>query len=445
MKKLIAILLLAVCVSFADADPFRVKPYLQLGDNASKADELTLLWQTGDADADWSVEVKAVKSSKWVKMNAPEFRRVAVRGIDIHRVYSTTLTRLKAGEEFDYQLLVGSNPVFTARAKARKKANQPYRFVLFGDCAQDTPGQREVAYQTYLAKPDFVFIAGDIVYSRGLASEYNTKFFPIYNAEAPSATDGAPLLRSTPFIAATGNHDTAMPDLLRYPDGLAYFYYWNQPLNGPLKTVGAKSTPILIGGEEDQKPFLAAAGPTYPQMANFSFDYGNAHWTVLDSNKNVNWTDPALIKWVTDDLQSAQSAKWRFVAFHHPGFNSSIHHLNDQWMRGLSSVFEKGHVNLVFAGHVHNYQRSFPLTFEAKPGGFDRTTGVLNGEWTLDKAYDGKKYTKPSGIIYLVSGAGGANVYDPEQETKPETWLSFTDKFVCASTLSPWWTPKTRN
>ena len=29
-------------------------------------------------------------------------------------------------------------------------------------------------------------------------------------------------------------------------------------------------------------------------MANFSFDYGNAHWTVLDSNKNVDWTDPSL-------------------------------------------------------------------------------------------------------------------------------------------------------
>jgi hypothetical protein len=86
MKKLIAMLLLAICVLSADADPFRVKPYLQLGDNASKADELTLLWHTGDADADWSVEVKADKSSKWVKMNAPEFRRVAVRGIDTHRV-----------------------------------------------------------------------------------------------------------------------------------------------------------------------------------------------------------------------------------------------------------------------------------------------------------------------------------------------------------------------
>ena len=33
-------------------------------------------------------------------------------------------------------------------------------------------------------------------------------------------------------------------------------------------------------------------------MANFSFDYGNAHWTVLDSNPNVNWMDPALSDWV---------------------------------------------------------------------------------------------------------------------------------------------------
>ena len=28
-------------------------------------------------------------------------------------------------------------------------------------------------------------------------------------------------------------------------------------------------------------------------MTNFSFDYGNAHWTVIDSNPYVDWTDKA--------------------------------------------------------------------------------------------------------------------------------------------------------
>ena len=29
-------------------------------------------------------------------------------------------------------------------------------------------------------------------------------------------------------------------------------------------------------------------------MANFSFDYANAHWIVLDSNPYVDWTEPSL-------------------------------------------------------------------------------------------------------------------------------------------------------
>jgi hypothetical protein len=84
---------------------------------------------------------------------------------------------------------------------------------------------------------------------------------------------------------------------------------------------------------------------------------------------------------------------------------------------------------VVFAGHVHNYQRSFPLTFAAKPSGFNKTTGELAGEWTLDKKYDGKSNTKPNGVIYLVTGAGGAKLYNPEQEDKREGWQTFTDKY----------------
>jgi hypothetical protein len=104
-------------------------------------------------------------------------------------------------------------------------------------------------------------------------------------------------------------------------------------------------------------------GDTYPRMANFSFDYGNAHWTVLDSNPYVDWTNPELRGWAERDLAAARERTWRFVAFHHPGFNSSKAHLNDQQMRLLADVFEAGGVDVVFSGHVQNYQRTYPLRF----------------------------------------------------------------------------------
>jgi hypothetical protein len=36
---------------------------------------------------------------------------------------------------------------------------------------------------------------------------------------------------------------------------------------------------------------VAAAEASYTRMSNFSFEYGSAHWLVLDSNPNVNWKD----------------------------------------------------------------------------------------------------------------------------------------------------------
>ena len=61
---------------------------------------------------------------------------------------------------------------------------------------------------------------------------------------------------------------------------------------------------------------------------------------VLDSNEYVNWTDQKLRDWVARDLEAAANAPWRFVALHHPGFNSAKAHANDQQMRALADLFE---------------------------------------------------------------------------------------------------------
>ncbi len=41
----------------------------------------------------------------------------------------------------------------------------------------------------------------------------------------------------------------------------------------------------------------------------------------------------------------------------------------------------------------------------------------------------GATKTKPKGIIYLVTGAGGARLYNPEQ-ADPSTWQQFTTKYA---------------
>jgi hypothetical protein len=436
-----------------DPSPFLVKPYLQLGDapKLSPAESLVVLWHTGNTPAEWKVEVRTSKDKAWraagaawpQTVSAPEGQPIttvkngvkqespAPPAIAAHLVYRARLTNLVPGEEFHYRLVKDGTQVFDAVGRARKSASQPYRFALFGDCGQMTQAENAIAYQTYLAKPDFVFIPGDIVYSYGRISEYRTKFFPNYSAEEPSPANGAPLLRSIPFIAAPGNHDTALINYQRYPDALAYFLYWDQPLNGPVAPAGAAKASHVLTGTIGQAEFLEAAKPRYPRMANFSFNYGNSHWTVLDANTYMDWRSPALQEWLAKDLAAAQSATWRIVAFHQPGFNSSRTHFTEQQMRPLSPVFEAGNVDIVFSGHVHNYQRSFPLRFapqwqpEGSPVG-----GPVAGEWKFDKEFGDGASAKPHGVIYIVSGAGGASLYNPEQQSDPATWQPFTDKFI---------------
>jgi hypothetical protein len=423
---------------------FMVQPYLQPGDapkpGADGREHLALLWQTPDpgegADAPWSVEVQADPGNEWVAAGAPTSRRLAVEGVPPIRLYRADLTGLKPGAGFTYRVRRGNQAVFEARGSTRKPAGTPHRFVAFGDCAlKNSPGQKAVAYQTYLARPDYVMITGDIVYSRGRASEYLDHFFPVYNADKADPKVGAPLLRSTVFLAAPGNHDLVERNLDRLPDTLGFFYEWALPLNGPSPAAGS-GLKALGGSEARRQAFLEAAGPAFPKMANYSYDYGDVHWTVLDANPHAEWSEGALRDWVEADLAAARGSAWRLVALHHPPFHSSKSHADDQRMRLLAPVFEKHGVAVVLAGHVHNYQRSRPLKFTAGPPPADAKTGrygpagQVDGKWVLDGTYDGKTHTRPDGVIYLVTGAGGARLYNPEQTDMPDSWRDYTARFV---------------
>ncbi len=391
-----------------------------------------------DADAIWTVEYRNNAKDKWMASTSIRYNKVAVKGIEAHRVYHALMTNLAAGAKFQYRLLKNGKEVFASEAQAVKTKEQPYRFVVMGDIGAETIDQKKLAERAYLAKPDFVAVPGDIVYESGLISEYNKKFWPVYNADKADST-GAPIMRSIPFIAAVGNHDADSRDMDKTPDALAYYLFFDQPLNGPKSAEGGAITPMLKGSDVNKKNFMDAAGETYPVMSNYSFNYGNAHWTVIDADTYVDWTDSTLKAWVVNDLAASKDVVWHFVMFHHPGFNSSIDHYEQQQMRLLSPIFEKYKVDVVFNGHVHNYQRTYPMTFTPEKkgtlmvGGKDGKTvrgRVVPGLWKLDKQFDGKTVTKANGIIYIITGAGGQDLYNPEQEKDTDSWQKFTSNFI---------------
>lgn len=414
---------------------FIVKPYLQLGENPS-FQSISIVWESKINNGEWKLEYKKTSTSPWniSSLNASE---LVVPNMNTRNVYQTVINDLTPGSTFQYRISVNNHIVFESDAKALKSIQQPYRIVAMGDIGAGSPEAKKIAYQVYKNNPDMVVIPGDIVYDRGTVSDYDRNFWPVYNRDQID-TFGAPLMRKIPFVAAPGNHDTEEKDLVKYPDAQAYFYFWNQPLNGISLGENSPAFQQLNMSSDARATLLKSAGKKFPTMANFSFDFANSHWLTLDANGYVDWTNKNMIDWVVRDLEKASTATWKFVLFHHPGFNSSIDHFEQQQMRLLSPIFEKYHVDVVFMGHVHNYQRSYPLTFKPDGmgtlliGGRNNNTirgRVVNGQWTLDKSFDGDKHTKPKGVVYIVTGAGGNDLYNPEQELDTDTWQKFTTKF----------------
>ena len=412
------------CVSFSGtAQKILVSPYLQPG-NASTfvKEQKVLIWHTDSVPATFHVEFAPGALENARKISDAKVSSVQLKiGGQTTILYRATLTGLKFDTEYTYRVKNGNEVILTTSFTTRTK-KKATRFAVFGDCGVGSPEQKAIAYRVSQQKPEFVLIPGDLVYNRGMIIEYQARFFPIYNGTETSLEKGASLMKSIPFYTLLGNHDIYSANLDKMPGGLAYFYYSDLPTNAPLAETRLQAT----GKPEILKAFEAATGGRFPGTANYSFDYGNVHITCLDANMYVNPLDFRLVEWMQQDIKSS-TADWKIVAFHEPGFNSSKTHDEFQLMRLLSPVMEELGVDMVLNGHVHNYQRTMPLKFAPKlsekgDAYVISKEGSVDGTFTLDQKFDGVTQTKADGIVYIVTGAGGAGLYDSNLSNKPELW-----------------------
>lgn len=429
MQKLFRIFLFAaVCwiPSALLAQEILVRPYIQPG-NASdfSREEKVLIWQTNDTPANFKV---TYAGGRMIGINS-KIRSAKISSVILEFgnrktiLYRARLPKLLLDSAYVYDVSLNNKSIASNWFRTRTTGDN-VKFVMLGDCCQGTKVQAAIANEIYKEDPQFAMVIGDVVYEAGLEKEYRKNYFPYYLATEPDVEVGAPLLSTIPFYNVIGNHDVLSSDLDKFPDGLAYFYYHDLPLNAPR----SKFNLVPKGNSAVVKKFKSNNRPRFPSMTNYSFTYGNVIVVALDSNPYANPMDPALVSWMTEELTNT-NAEWKIVAFHHPGFNSSPAHSNDQFMRLLSPVLQQLKVDLVFSGHVHNYQRTVPLQFapntdESGKKYIVSDEGWIDGTFTLDQIFDGVKNTKPAGIIYIVSGAGGASLYDFKQTDKPELWLN---------------------
>jgi acid phosphatase type 7 len=470
------LLILAAC-AYASGQTVLVQPYVQPGDGATLtgSDVKVLTWLTDQKPGAFTVEFgwegapgvrtavptrvaldfekakpKSRSAPKDQKPKPPEdepattlddlklkvietFSPIEEREQHYYR-YRAELTGLPFDSLVGWRVKNNGATLREGAVKTRATAAKPIRFIAVGDMASNKPEQRGIAWQMSLVKPDFIIALGDIVYPGGRVLQYLNHFFPCYNdvpVAGPKA--GAPLARNIPIYPVIGNHDADTQKFPDYPDAYSCYYWFSVPKNGP--GAGPWNTPL---GKNDTlaTAFRAGAGAEYPAMGHYSFDYGPAHILVLDANSYSIREVEKLLPWVERDL-AASKAPWKIACFHHPAFHTSREHYTEQRMRLLQPAFERGGVTLILAGHVHNYQRSKPLTFQPGPKGRD-ARGRINGTLVLDETFDGNTHTTPRGTIHIVTGGGGAKLYSVDlgktiaslKRDHGENYIPLTAKYV---------------
>ncbi len=281
-------------------------PYLQQVTERSAE----LLWTAKD-DAQYAVEVRGPDG---------DVRRFAARVDESARVpggaqFVARLDGLRPDTAWCYRVVAGDGALVEStgfRTAPAPGAGQAIRFIALGDLGEASAFQRAVAARMGETPFDFAVVTGDIAYPRGSLASYEKYFFKIY----------AHLLRKVPFFVASGNHDrntgpdSAFAQVFSLPD---------------------------TGGNEGREKW-------------YSFDWGPAHFAVLDTER-IGKTQA---RWLDRDLEASR-APWKIVVGHRPPFSGGAHGDDEDVQRWFLPVLEKHAVPLALWGHDHHYERMRPV------------------------------------------------------------------------------------
>lgn len=152
----------------------------------------------------------------------------------------------------------------------------------------------------------------------------------------------------------------------------------------------------------------------------YSYDYNKVHFLIM-SAKSVYYKGSEQYNFILEDLKKAsenEDVNWIVVSSYGPPYTSPSEHAAFKELRDLyHPIFEKYGVDLVLSGHNHNYQRTYPLTFNPN----DSDTPVVTSELTT--GYNGK-----DGTVFAIVGTGGVNFYSFDGQA-PFMDTQFANKF----------------
>lgn len=245
-------------------------------------------------------------------LESPELRSDSV----IHR-FSAALNDLEPATGYQYQVGDSSTGAWSEIRNFMTAPEQPnkFSFVFFGD-TQASPvdfGHLLEEIDSRYADTDLYLIAGDLV--------EDGEWRYMWDSFADSTTG----IFSKKMVAPTlGNHDYGSHN----GAGAKYFSsYFNVPSNG---------SPGILKGR------------------NYSFNYENVCFIILDSNDNIT----RQAEWLERKLIDNSQAQFRIVMFHHPPYHPRRNRDDSEIQRFWLPLFDAYGVDLVLNGHDHSYLRT---------------------------------------------------------------------------------------
>jgi len=142
----------------------------------------------------------------------------------------------------------------------------------------------------------------------------------------------------------------------------------------------------------------------------------NVEDPALEELEEINAKVPDLeidkqqYQFVLDDLKKTNQNKnieWIFVMFHKPMYSSISKQLEEYIIRDkYHEIFDKYNVDLVIQGHNHIYSRTLPLSFNKQ-----QISEPILDQTNIANSNNNNTFTNPNGIIFLVVGTGGDELY----------------------------------
>lgn len=141
----------------------------------------------------------------------------------------------------------------------------------------------------------------------------------------------------------------------------------------------------------------------------YSFDYGNVHFLAMATPKNkfIPYNDTSeQYEFVKRDLMDAHKDKnidWIIVYTFRTFYSSNTTHPGlDELQDAYHPMFDKYDVDVVLQAHNHNYQRTYPLSYNYTKQ-FTPIVTDRNDEYYTDIE---------DGQIFLTVGTGGKELYN---------------------------------